>query len=102
MRRGPIIGVIFFDMELNINNFDVPIIITSKKVYEDRTLNVTAKGLYTLITSVLIKRKYTIEELSIVAGISQPAIFNELRNLATAGYLRIDKFGNIEINGYAI
>lgn len=85
-------------MEIDIISQRVPFIMVPKQAFEDRNLSVTEKGLYGLLYSVLPIRTFTIEELSIVAGISYIATYTSLQRLADAGYLRFSKNGKIYFN----
>ncbi|MBR2771667.1 MAG: hypothetical protein IKD78_06595 [Bacteroidales bacterium] len=89
----------FLIMEIDIFEQKNPFIMVPKQAFQDRTLNATEKGLYAMMYSILPHRTYTIEELSIAARLSQPAIMTALQNLSTAGYLRFSRDGKIYFNG---
>ena len=96
---GSNVGNVFLIMEIDILEQKNPFIMVPKQAFQDRTLNATEKGLYAMMYSVLPHRTYTIEELSIAARLSQPAIMTALQNLSTAGYLRFSRDGKIYFNG---
>jgi len=69
-----------------------------KKALKDRALSAVEKGLYAMLYSVLPHRTYTIEELSIAAGLNQAATMTALSNLSLFGYLRFSQDGKIYFN----
>jgi DNA-binding transcriptional ArsR family regulator len=86
-------------MEIDIIEQKNPFIMVPKQAFQDRALTATEKGLYAMLYSVLPHRTYTIGELSIAAGLSQPATMTALSNLSIAGYLRFSRDGKIYFNG---
>lgn len=84
----------FCFMVIDIINQENPFIMVPKKALKDRALSATEKGLYAMLYSVLPRRKYTIEELSIAVGLSEYATRKALSNLSLFGYLRSSEEGN--------